>query len=204
MRDMRLKYFYKFFELFGINYWDTRYTFGGGSGYKRIDINIYSNYIWSAIEKTLGKPQDVIDVGCGDLLVWNNRNCDKYVGIDISSTIIERDKKLKPNWKFICSSADAPQALKTETAICLNTLFHIMDDKVYDGIINNLISWSNKWIVILTWGTKPDNIPKDSIYQKYRDFSIYKQKIIDSGFSLVLEENIPYDKCSYIWIFKKD
>lgn len=194
------KYIYK---LFGNNYWNTRYMLGGGSGYKsQKEITGYTSYVWSIIEKTAGKQKDVIDVGCGDLLFWYERDCDKYLGIDISPRIINKNKKQRPNWSFITSSADAPLDIHAETVICMNTLYHIMDDNVYNKIIDNLISWSDKWLMVITWRKLP-NLKKDDFYQKYRDFTNYKERIIKSGFVLVLEEHIPFDDYGCIWIFKR-
>ena len=191
------------YKLFGNNYWNTRYMLGGNSGYNGLDVDKYTNYVWSAIDKTAGKQKDVIDVGCGDLLFWSNRDSDKYIGIDISPKIININKKLRPKWKFISSSADASLNIKAETVICMNTLYHIMDDNVYNNIIKNIISWSDKWIMIITWRKIPKNLKKDSFYQKYRDFSIYKDRIVNSGFTLVLEEHIPLDDYGCLWIFKR-
>ena len=201
---MITKYIYKFFGLFGNNYWNTRYMLGGTSGYTDYDSDKYSNYMWSTIEKISGKQNDIIDVGCGDLILWKNRYCNKYLGIDISSIIINRNKKLRPNWSFITSSADAPLDIHAETVICMNTLYHIMDDNVYNKIIDNFISWSDKWLMIITWRKIPKVIGEtDDFYQKYRDFSIYKERIINSGFTLVLEEPIPFDDYGCLWIFKR-
>jgi hypothetical protein len=195
-----VKYFY---GLFGKNYWNTRYMLGGDSGYNTDEYATkYSNYVWSIIDKTVGKQKDVIDIGCGDLQFWKNRDCEKYVGIDISPVIIEKDKKIKPTWTFIVSSADKPLDISAETVICMNTLYHIMNDSEYDRIIDNIIHWSKKWIMIITWRTKPKEMKDDDFYEKYRDFDIYQEKIINSGFTLILKENIPFDDYGCLWIFE--
>ena len=147
--------------------------------------------------------EDVIDVGCGDLIFWKNRDCDKYLGIDISPKIVNKNKISRTKWNFITSSADASLQIKAETVICMNTLYHNMDDNVYNKIIDNLISWSDKWLMIITWHKIPKNLKKDDYYQKYRDFNFYRDRIIDSGFILMLEEHIPFDDYGCLWIFKR-
>lgn len=196
------KYFYK---LFGNNYWNTRYMLGGDSGYNTDEYATkYSNYVWSVIEKTIGKPQDVIDVGCGDLRFWKSRNCEKYIGIDISPRIIEVNKKLRPEWTFFAFPADKFFGISAETVMCMNTLYHIMNDSKYDRIIDNIIIWSKKYIIIVTWRTKPKGIKEDDFYEKYRDFDIYQKRIINSGFTLILQENIPFDDYGCVWIFERN
>lgn len=176
---------------------------GGTSGYAKYDLKKYADFMWSTVERIAGKQTDVIDVGCGDLRFWGNRDCDKYIGIDVSPIIINRDKKIRPNWSFILSSADADLHICAETVICINTLYHIMDDTAYDKIINNLMSWSRKWIVIITWDKLPKNYKQDDFYEKYRDFSVYKNKILKSGFKLMLEECVPFNDGCSLWIFER-
>jgi SAM-dependent methyltransferase len=198
-------FIYKFFILFGNDYWNTRYILGGDSGYNTDEYAIkYTNYVWSIIEKTVGKQKDVIDVGCGDLQFWKGRDCEKYIGIDISLKVIETDKKLRTNWTFIASPADKSFDISAETVICMNTLYHIMNDTEYDKIIDNIIAWSKKWIMIVTWRTKPKGIKEDDFYEKYRDFDIYQKRIINSGFTLVLQENISFDDYGCLWIFERN
>jgi SAM-dependent methyltransferase len=193
-----------FYKLLGNNYWNTRYMLGGNSGYNsELEKNNYANYVWSLIEKCAGKQTDVLDVGCGDLVFWKDRDCEKYTGIDVSSDIIKKNKKLRPNWKFIVSSASAKLDVSAETVICMNTLYHIMNDDDYNKIINNLTTWSKKWLMIITWHKRPVNLNPDDYYQKYRDFSIYKERILRSGFGLELEEHLPFDDYGCLWIFKK-
>jgi SAM-dependent methyltransferase len=187
------------------NYWETRYKFGGGSGYTEKDFkDNYTGYVWSLIDKYTGKQTDVLDVGCGDLIFWNGRDCEKYTGIDISSTIVEKDRKLRPKWKFITSSASAGLDLNAETVICMNTLYHIINDDDYEKIINNLIKWSKKYLMVLTWRVRPKNIKENDFYEKYREFAPYKQRILDSGFTQIAEENIPFDELGCLWVFKRN
>lgn len=204
MRYNKLKYFYKFLNLLGSNYWNTRYMLGGDSGYKNMNMSDeYINYVWSIIEKVAGKQNDIIDVGCGDIQFWKNRDCEKYVGIDVSPIIVKRNRKLRPNWCFIASSAGEPINIHSETVICMNTLYHIMDDTEYSRIIDNLISWSKKWIIVTTWYIRPKKLEENDLYRKYRDFNITNNKIIDSGFTLALEEHVLFDDYGCIWIFKR-
>jgi hypothetical protein len=197
-----MKYFY---GLFGDNYWNTRYRLGGNSGYNTDEYATkYSNYVWFIIEKSIGKQNDIIDIGCGDLELWKNRECEKYIGIDISPKIIEKNRKIRPNWTFIVSSADKNFDINAETVICMNTLYHIMNDLEYDKIINNIIMWSKKYIIIITWYKRPTELKDDDFYEKYRDFNIYQKRIIDSGFDLILKEKLPFDNHSSLWIFKRN
>src|SRR5207247_7199848 len=86
-------------------YWEDRYRRGGirGSG----SVGDKRKWKWEIIEKYAKSTEDVIDVGCGDLSFWEGRDFpNRYVGIDISETILERNRKLRPGLTFLCASAD--------------------------------------------------------------------------------------------------
>jgi hypothetical protein len=177
---------------------------GNDSGYRDLDSKEYSDYIWSIIDKTIGKVNDVIDVGCGDLRFWGDRDCAKYIGIDASQIIIDKNKKIRPNWKFLKASSGSFILINAETVICANTLYHIMDDAEYDRTIANLTRWSNRWLVIIAWCKQPKTLKnKNDFYQKYRDFTATDEKILSSGFELVLKEPSSFDDCGCLWIYRR-
>jgi hypothetical protein len=78
-----------------------------------------------------------------------------------------------------------------------------MDDTEYYKTLNNLTDWTKKWLVVLTWRVKPKNIKKDDYYQKYRDFTPFKESLLNTGFVLIAEEPIPFDDLGCLWIFKR-
>lgn len=76
-------------------YWENRYRKGGTSGAG--STGEYRKWKWGIIESYVGNVDDVLDVGCGDLSFWEGRDCPKYLGLDISPTIIEKDRQLRPS-----------------------------------------------------------------------------------------------------------
>jgi hypothetical protein len=103
-----------------------------------------------------GVMDDVIDVGCGDLRFWEGRDCAKYVGIDISPTILEKNMHERPQWKFILMDAQTPiKEIRARIVLCLDILFHILDDAAYIRILENLCTYSKEWIFIFTWAENP-------------------------------------------------
>jgi hypothetical protein len=195
-----------------MNYWEERYSSGLGSATG--PVKQYHEWKWQTIERIIGKPQDVLDVGCGDLLFWDGHDCSKYSGLDISSTILEKDRISHPKWNFILASAADDLNVNAETVLCLDMLFHIMDDDTYLKIIQNLIKWTKKDLVIFTWISNPlrkkglfgksTEIQTDEKYQKYRDFSKYERIIVESGFKLHAKERIPFNEFGALWFFQRD
>ena len=90
-------------------FWNKKYAEGGISG--QGSIGKYRTWKWVKIREVIGNFRDVIDVGCGDLRFWEhpiankilNKRRFKYLGIDISNEIINRNRKFAPKLTFICA-----------------------------------------------------------------------------------------------------
>jgi len=183
----------------GMNYWKKHYATGGKSTGGSIDEgrtwkqNILKEYnVWE---------ETIIDIGCGDLEFWENQFPAKYTGIDISEVIIDKNKMLHPEGKFICSSSSDTHNIQANVVICFDVLYHIMDEDVYIKTIENIARYSKKYIFIWTWCMNPFeditsrlawgkpfhfNMITDGKYQYYREFGKpeYQKPIYDAGFSL--------------------
>jgi ubiquinone/menaquinone biosynthesis C-methylase UbiE len=150
----------------------------------------------------------VIDVGCGDLIFWKlplnrMRKCEKYIGIDLSDIIIKRNRKKYPNRKFINASADENLDVKGNIVLCMDLLFHIMDDERFEKILENLCRYSNKLIFINTWMNNPLRDKTDGKYQYYRLLRNYLHIFTKKGFNLTNFHKCPYDEFSAIYVFTK-
>lgn len=109
------------------------------------------------MEEIAGPLDDVIDVGCGDLTFWGGRRLPAhYVGIDSSGTIIRKNSKLWPEAQFFCSDSAIPVSVrKARVVLCLNVLFHLMDDIVYRKTLVSLADYSSSLLFISTWRRNP-------------------------------------------------
>jgi hypothetical protein len=215
-----------------MGYWEQRYKKGGTSG--EGSIGEYRKWKWEIIDKYVKSIDGVIDVGCGDLSFWEGKDFpNHYTGIDISQTIIERNRKsMSPNLTFLCSPAEDYLNIGTATIVfCLDVLFHIMDDSIYEKILSNLTRYSNDWIFIFTWSKNPfsslqtrfsvakNNLlqrkiksalghifdaSSDGRYQKYRRFDTYFSIFEKAGFPLkAVERDEQVGKYGSMYVFKK-
>lgn len=135
-------------------YWEHRYLRGETSGLG--SIGAFRTWKWSVIDNFVPKVDDVVDVGCGDLSFWDSRTCKHYIGIDISKTVVKNNRLKRPKWVFIHS--DAGKYLKDvngRVVLCLDLLFHVMNEENFVNILNNLCRYSKKWIFIHTWSPNP-------------------------------------------------
>ena len=139
------------------DYWDAHYRNGGASGavedYRRTAERkraIIQRYI------TLGK-DSVLDLGCGDLRFWDNIPLDDwYLGVDISQTVIERNREKYPDARFDTRPI-ADNRWRADAVVCFDVLYHIMDDDEYQRTINNITESAKRYAFVGTWVFNPLN-----------------------------------------------
>ena len=150
-------------------YWESHYRFDGSSGEGSIGKN--REWKWSVINSYVGNFDNVVDIGCGDLSFWEGRELSEnfsYFGIDISPTIVMRNQKRYPTWRFYVGDASVQVPdIKGRVVFCLDMLFHIMDDERYVRILENLARYSLEWIFVFTWFKNPFNLRYRLMYLKH-------------------------------------
>jgi len=170
-----------------INYWDRRYSRGGSSGAG--SVGKLREWKWERIIYYAKNIDDVIDVGCGDRSFWYGRSCKNYIGIDSSKVIIDKLKKRKDG-QYIYAE-ELPDLPPVRIVLCLDVLFHVMDDGLYERMIQKLKEYSNEWIFIYTWLEDP--LEKPSSHQVYRP--------LDLGLEPIIEQN-KYDPYGALFVFR--
>lgn len=190
--------------------WNERY-----SNRKVKSRNVFNKtirWIWQIINHYA--EQDIekgcIDVGCGDhsfwkYFLWWYRSCDNYIGIDISDVQTKDNAKRfqKDERKIFVAgnSAILLRGLKRKVVLCIDLLFHVLDDDEYEKTIINLCEYSEKWIILTNWHKDPINYNRE--YQKYRNFNDYQHIFTDYGFELLKTFKVPSNDIGSIYIYKK-
>lgn len=183
-------------------YWSRRYAHGRLSG------GYEKEWKWSVIDEFLPHVDHVIDLGCGDLRLWEGRDCEDYTGIDIAKNIVEKNRTKHPKWRFIHSPAEKRiPGLKKPVVICVSLLFHIMCTDRYVRILENLCAYSSEWILIHTWinnpfGSREKGPFTDGVYQYFRRFEDYLHILEKAGFALVALERNP-NRVGAFYILRK-
>jgi 2-polyprenyl-3-methyl-5-hydroxy-6-metoxy-1,4-benzoquinol methylase len=132
-----------------LNYWEDRYQQGGVSG--EGSVGKERDWKWNVIDKYIPNVESVVDVGCGDLSFWLGRKCKDYIGIDVSETILEKNKSSHPEWRFRLASSDKfIEGIQKECVFCFDVLFHIMTEDSFVKTLHNICRYSSKYILIHT------------------------------------------------------
>lgn len=187
-------------------YWDRRYTAGGTSGMYNIpewkeEVSIRNARLWDAIKQEIREVDHIIDVGCGDLRIWGERDCQDYTGIDISPQVIKENKKKRAHWNFLCAPAEEfiPD-LTQENVFCFNMIYHIIEPENVKKILHNLCRYATKRIFIYTWLVNP-LFPRitDGMYQHYHPMGQYIPLFHELGFALTSVELIRMPSALYVF-----
>jgi len=181
-------------------YWDRRYLSGASSGGGSVGRT--RDWKWGLIDEHVEiSGKSVLDVGCGDLSFWENRDCKRYTGLDFSDVVIEKNLLRRPDWSFRCTDASEPADLSTQIVLCLDVLFHVLEDPVYEGILRNLSRWTEEKLFIYTWWRSPfREKDSDGWYQYYRPL----MESVSLLKPLALVGEYKYTPVGAMYVFKRE
>jgi SAM-dependent methyltransferase len=171
-------------------FWDNRYRLGGDSG--KGSTGIWRKWKWRIIEGFVRiEDKSVLDVGCGDLQFVKGKKFKSYMGIDISPFIIGKHQRMKSkhperfeDWAFfVCDATTSPPMTQADVVLCMDLLFHIMDDTRFAQLLDNLNIWAGEWLFVIGWSKNP--FPDGKIcdnYQYFRDLKAWLDHLPNLAF----------------------
>lgn len=172
-------------------YWDDRYYGGYTSGPASYGGQLVRKVQY--IKDNVRDIKNITDIGCGDFTL-GAKLCAmfptaSYLGMDISAVVVERNKGLYPRGQFQVMS-DIP---KSDLLLCVDVLFHVLDDEECEKLIDNLHnSWDNYLVI-----TAYERNEEKTNHVRIRKFPvekfgtpIFKEEIEEGGL--------------YLYIFKKN
>lgn len=127
------------------NYWEGRYKQGGNSGQGSHDldsITFKADYVNSLIVDN--EIKSVVEVGCGDgnqlrLLT----GYDKYIGYDISETIVNKCTQTFSNDETKEFINDVNKLPKSDLVLSLDVIYHLVEDDVFVEYMDKVFSLGN-------------------------------------------------------------
>jgi SAM-dependent methyltransferase len=139
-------------------YWETRYATdperGSGKGSRGRHLNRKRRLLDQVISEV--RPASILDVGCGDLeVVADISFSGTYTGIDLSPTILERNRALRPDWNFIAGDfveLARQGGLEADLVICLDVLIHQIDADTYREFVRELVNVTRKTAIVNGFG----------------------------------------------------
>lgn len=150
------------------HYWETRYRIGGNSGEGSRGEN--ARYKSEVINKFVEDHQigSIIEFGCGDGYQLGMLDVQRYIGVDVSSTIIEHCRKLYVDdgrKSFVL--LDEYQNENAQLSMSLDVIFHLVEDAVYDEYLARLFKASTEYVMI--YSTSIDMASTGTPHVRHRD-----------------------------------
>jgi len=210
------------------DYWRWRFNADLGTGALN---EVQVNWKWEQIAKVLAEENylkvhgdlfidaRVLDIGCGDLYFWESSKAlppQAYIGVDFIKEIVNDNRiktkthKFKPggvtwptdHWEFIHARAENyVEDLESPIVLCIDVLYHILDDDRYLRALDNLARYSTDLLLIHTWKRNPFHPDDtDGLYQRYWPPQTVRE--ILSDFDLIHSAENP-NKIGVFYGFKK-
>lgn len=173
------------------SYWNLRYGAGGNSGYGSYGEQLTRKLNWLLPMKF----ESICEVGCGDFnfgshILAEHQECKKYVGLDISDTIIRKNQKLFPQHTFEVFEGFIYPA---DLLMCVDVLFHIIDDDDAERMIQDLEKAWKKYLVITAY--ERDEEKHNHVRIREFDYKRFGEPLV--------REVVEADGMLYFYIFKK-
>ena len=161
-----------------IEYWQKRYASGGNSGagsygaladFKAHSLNAFiaDNGIVSAVE-----------FGSGDGNQLKSIEVSKYVGLDVSPTVIENTRVIYANdssksfYVYDPDTSSVGDTFAADIAISMDVILHLTEDERYDKYLTNLTKSSLKYLGIFNSATE-EQLSNMAIHNRFRDHRIW-------------------------------
>jgi cyclopropane fatty-acyl-phospholipid synthase-like methyltransferase len=170
-----LRFFKRFRSFSSADYWEKRYKNGGHSGAGSMHelAGFKAEVLNQAMEDY--QIQQVVELGCGDGNQLALYKIQSYIGLDISQTAISlcNHKFLSdPSKRFFIyhpeSFSDSLNMFRSDAAISLDVLFHLVEITVYEKYLFDLFAAAKKLVII--YAPDEDHHPKTS-HERYRKFT---------------------------------
>lgn len=186
---------------FSYKYWENRYATGGNSGY-----GSYENFLTDKVKLLTQLVSDlgicsIADVGCGDCTILPHLTVERYVGYDISPTVINRHIQNNSDVSHTFRLIHDPITEPFDMALSLDVIFHQVDDVDYNEYIRHLVNTNAKYILILTMNDRILSTEHaKAAHVKYRD--VQKSALIHAHYVCIYTYPHTLDTSTY-YLYKR-
>ena len=167
-------------EINSSTFWEKHYQNNGISGTG--SYNRLAAFKADFINKWLEEHQirTVIELGCGDGNQLSMIHYQSYTGVDVSETIIKKNKDKFANDEgkafYVRYPKESYMNKKYEVSISMDVIFHLLEENVYEEYMKDLFECSEKYVIIYS-----------SNHEEYTKWPEYRHR----KFIRYIQENIP-------------
>lgn len=138
-------------------YWERRYARGQTSGVgSRGEIAEYkATYLNAFVQEH--DVESVIEFGCGDGYQLGLAEYPRYIGVDVSPTVLRScveafgDDPTKSFFGYSTGGfSDRLGLLRSDLAMSLDVVFHLVEDDVYDQYMRDLFAAATRYVIVFS------------------------------------------------------
>lgn len=149
-------------------YWETRYRIGGHSGEgSRGKVATHKAEVLNDFFRR-HDVRSAVEFGCGDGYQLQMLQVPRYLGVDVSETILAHCRTLfagDATKRFV--SVDAYAGETADVAMSIDVIFHLVEDEVYDEYLRRLFAAGERFVVI--YSTSADMPATGVKHVRHRD-----------------------------------
>jgi hypothetical protein len=131
-------------------FWNNRYSshpdLGSGVGSRGKVARAKRRIIATVLAEY--DPSSILDVGCGDLEIWNGLEPSDYTGVDLSHTAIDIARRKRPDWRFITGDILTLPLQPRELVLALDVLIHQPSRHDYEQLLTGLIALAGRYLIV--------------------------------------------------------
>lgn len=186
------------------NFWNSQYKKGLGSGAgSRGNLLEYKTNYLNKIFKDYNI-KSVFDFGCGDGWQVEHLKLENYYGIDISEQAIKLCRqKIPSHWELKVNNFRDVEIPKVDCCMCIDTLYHIMDDETREKTIENIFNSGASIIILYT--IHPRFVKNDG--EVIGSITMYNieplLKEYGKGYNLILTTENQIDSAACFMVFRR-
>jgi hypothetical protein len=173
------------------DYWNQRYSSGGNSGYGSYGQQLIKKLQWLSDLDI----NSISEIGCGDFnfgqgLVDIYRV--PYVGYDISDFIIGKNQE-EHEESGIAFTNELSEVPPADLLVCVDVLFHVLDDGEYENILKEIDKRWTKYLAITAY--EYERITASHLNVRKFDYRRFGEPVI--------REIVEEDGQMYFYLFKR-
>jgi hypothetical protein len=154
-------------------YWEERYRTGGDSGTG--SGGRLAEFKAEIINEFVAKEgiESLIEFGCGDGRQLLLARYPKYLGVDVSGTIVERCRLLfsdRPEFTFF--TTDQYRGETADLTLSLDVIFHLIEDEVFSSYMSTLFDAATRCVIIYSSNFDSESAPSAPHFRN-REFTLW-------------------------------
>jgi len=154
-------------------YWEKRYSSGGNSGVG--SYGLFAEFKADVLNGFVAERQvhTIIEFGCGDGNQLGLSKYPSYLGIDVSTTAIQkcRERFKSDAHKAFCLMEEY-KGERAELSLSLDVIYHLVEDDVFERYTRTLFDASSRHVIIYASDTD-DNQRYDGQHIRHRKFTAW-------------------------------